>query len=78
MSLLKEEIFGQRGSFLSFFKRETKAVTFNHPLKHQLIGVFLRLLGSHSAMAKGVALASEPNTRPQEQAIESDHDRGNQ
>lgn len=43
-SLLKEEIFGRRGSFLSFFKQETKAVTFNHPWNHQLFGVFLRLL----------------------------------
>lgn len=78
MSFLKEEIFGQRGSFLSFFKQKTKAVTFNRPQNHQLFGVFLRLLRSHSAVAKAVALSSEPNTRPQEQAIESGHDRGNQ
>lgn len=77
-SLLKEEIFGQRGSFLSFFKQETKAVTFNHPWNHQLFGVFLRLLRSHSAVAKDVALSSESTTRPQEQAIESDQDRGEQ
>lgn len=75
-SLLKEKIFGQRRSFLSFFKQETKAVTFNRPRNYQLFGVFLRHLRSHSAVAKGVALSSEPNTRPQERAIESDHDCG--